>query len=264
MAKGSAVADVPRLFYYPAIGPGVKSAVIVLPGGGYRSLVWEKEGAVEAKWLASRGVAAFVLQYRLSPYRFPVPMLDGARAMRYVRSHAPEFGIDPKRIGVWGFSAGGHLAGYLATAHDEHDKSSADPIERVSQHPDFAVFSYARLSMDPSVPRTGNLEALVGPHPSQEMVDVISVAKHVTKDTSPSFIYSTSADQTVNSLNATAYYDAMKRAGVPVELHIFELGPHGTGMGQNLKGLPELEVWPLLLEHWMQMHGWMAPTVTEK
>jgi acetyl esterase/lipase len=264
MAKGSAPADVPKLFYYPAIGPGVKSAVIVLPGGGYRSLVWEKEGAVEAKWLASRGVAAFVLQYRLSPYRFPVPMLDGARAVRYVRSHAAEFGIDPKRIGVWGFSAGGHLAGYLATEPDERDKASADPIERVSAHPDFAVFSYARLSMDPSVPRTGNLESLVGPHPSQEMVDVISIAKHVSKDTSPSFIYSTTGDQTVNSLNATAYYDALKRADVPVELHIFELGPHGTGMGQNLKGLSELEVWPLLLEHWMQMHDWMAPTAAEK
>jgi dipeptidyl aminopeptidase/acylaminoacyl peptidase len=118
--------------------------------------------------------------------------------------------------------------------------------------------------MDPSVPRTGNLESLVGPHPSQEMVDVISIAKHVSKDTSPSFIYSTTGDQTVNSLNATAYYDALKRADVPVELHIFELGPHGTGMGQNLKGLSELEVWPLLLEHWMQMHDWMAPTAAEK
>lgn len=265
LAKGSASVDVPKLYYYPAAGAGVRSAVIVLPGGGYTQIVMEKEGAVEAKWLVARGVAAFVLQYRLSPaYRYPAPMLDGARAVRYVRSHAAEFGIDPNKIGVWGFSAGGHLAGYLATEPAERDRASADPVERVNAHPDFAVFSYARLTMDASVPRSGNMEALVGDNPSPETLDKISFARHVTKDTSPSFVYSTTGDQTVNSLNATAYYDALKRAGVPVELHVFELGPHGTGMGQGLKGLAELEVWPLLLEHWMQLHGWMAANQPEK
>jgi acetyl esterase/lipase len=225
----------------------------------------QKEGAAEARWLAAHGVAAFVLQYRLSPpYRFPAPMLDGSRAVRYVRSHAAEFGIEPKKIGVWGFSAGGHLAGYLATEPEEHSRASTDPVERVTAHPDFAIFSYARLSMEPSVPRTGNMEFLVGENPSPQMLDTISIVRHVTKETSPSFIYSTSGDQTVNSLNATAYYDALKRAGVPAELHIFELGPHGTGMGQNLKGLAELEVWPTLLEHWMQFHGWMALSPPEK
>jgi acetyl esterase/lipase len=266
MARGNEPGDVPKLYYYPPSGEKVRSAVIVLPGGGYVHLVSQKEGAVEAKWLAERGVAAFVLQYRLAPrYRFPAPMLDGARAVRYVRSHAAELGIDPKKIGVWGFSAGGHLAGYLATEPEEQDKASPDPIERVSDHPDFAVFSYARLSMDHSVPRTGNLESLLGAHPAPAMVNEISIADHVTRQTSPSFIYATTSDQTVNSMNATAYYDAMKRAGVPVELHIFELGPHGTGMGQNLRGLSELQIWPLLLEHWMQMHGWMSeePTVRE-
>jgi dipeptidyl aminopeptidase/acylaminoacyl peptidase len=104
------------------------------------------------------------------------------------------------------------------------------------------------------------MESLVGDNPRPEMLDTISVVRHVTKDTSPSFIYSTTGDQTVNSMNATAYYDALKRAGVPVELHIFELGSHGTGMGQNLKGLAELEIWPTLLQHWMQLHGWMAAT----
>jgi acetyl esterase/lipase len=265
LAKGSAPGDVPKLYYYPAAGGGNGSAVIVLPGGGYTHVVMEKEGAVEAKWLAARGVTAFVLHYRLSPeYRYPVPMLDGTRAVRYVRGHAAEFGINPDKIGVWGFSAGGHLAGYLATTPDERNKTSPDKIERMSAHPDFAVLSYARLSMDSSIPRPGNLEALVGNEPTLEMLDTISPVRHVTRDTSPSFIYSTTADQQVNSLNSTAYYDALKRAGVPVELHIFELGPHGTGMGQGLKGLGELEVWPLLLEHWMQMHGWMAANLPEK
>jgi acetyl esterase/lipase len=265
LAKGSANGDVPKLFYYPAVGPGVGSAVIVLPGGGYAQEVMEKEGSVEAKWLAARGVAAFVLQYRLAPaYRYPVPMLDGERAMRYVRSHATDFGIDQKKIGVWGFSAGGHLAGTLATEPDERDRANADPVERVSAHPDFVILSYARLTMDAAVPRTGNMESLVGNNPTPAMLDTISPVRHVTKQTSPSFIYSTTADQTVNSLNATAYYDALKRAGVPVELHVFELGPHGTGMGQGLKGLAELEVWPALLQHWMQLHGWMGATAAEK
>jgi acetyl esterase/lipase len=265
LAKGSASVDVPKLYYYPAVGPGVRSAVIVLPGGGYTHVVMEKEGATEAKWLAARGVAAFVLQYRLSPgYRYPVPMLDGARAVRYVRSHAADFGIAQDRIGVWGFSAGGNLAGYLATEPFESNHSNPDPVERVSAHPDFAIFSYARLTMDSSVPRTGNMESLLGNNPSPEMLDEVSFARHATKSTSPSFVYSTTADQTVNSMNATVYYDALKRVGVPVELHIFELGPHGTGMGQGLKGLSELEIWPLLLEHWMQLHGWMAANAPEK
>jgi acetyl esterase/lipase len=191
-------------------------------------------------------------------------MLDGARAVRFVRSHAAEYGVDPGRIGVWGFSAGGHLAGYLATAAIESDKKNPDPVERVSAHPDFAVFSYARLSMDASIPRPTSMEALIGQNPRPEMIDTVSIARHVTKETSPSFVYSTTDDQTVNAMNATAYYDACKRAGIPVELHIFEQGQHGTGMGQNLKGMAELEIWPLLLEHWMQLHGWMAATAIEK
>jgi acetyl esterase/lipase len=265
LAKGTAAGDVPKLFYYPATASGVGSAVIVLPGGGYSHLLMEKEGGIEARWLAAHGIAAFVLQYRLGPwYRYPVPMMDGARAVRYVRSHAAEFGVEPNRIGVWGFSAGGNLAGYLATEPFERETSAADPVERVSAHPDFAVYAYARFSMDESIPRSTNMEALLGPNPTPEMLDRISYARHVTKETSPSFIYSTTADQTVNSLNATAYYDALKRAGVPAELHIFELGPHGTSMGQNLKGMSELEVWPTLLEHWMQLHGWMGAEGAER
>lgn len=258
-AVGKEDQDIPKLYIYAATGEArTRSAVIVMPGGGYRSLVMEKEGAAEARWLNSHGVDAFVLQYRLGPrYHFPVPIEDGARAVRYVRSHAAELGINPSHIGVWGFSAGGHLAGYLAAIHDQGNSSAEDSVDRVSDRPDFAILSYARLSMDPSIPRSSSMEGLLGDSPSVESLQQISVAPHVTKDTSPSFIYSTSADQTVNPLNATAYYDAMKRAGAPVELHIFERGPHGTGMGQNLKGLEELQVLPSLVEDWMQMHGWM-------
>jgi acetyl esterase/lipase len=270
-AVGTTDADVPKMYVYPAAtGPGVpgpvtrnglRSAVIVMPGGGYRSLTMEKEGGAEARWLSAHGVTAFVLQYRLgSRYHFPAPMQDGARAVRYVRSHATEYRVAFDRIGVWGFSAGGHLAGYLATVNDDGDKKSVDPVERVSDRPDFAIISYGRLSMDASIPRQTNMEGLLGDHPTPQMLDSVWVTRHVTSKTSPSFIYATTADQMVNSLNATAYYDAMKRAGAPVELHIFERGAHGTGLGLQLAKFPELAVYPLLVANWMEMHGWMAGT----
>ncbi len=266
-ALGKGDGDVPKLFVFPAPAePDTprrkeppRTAVIVLPGGGYRALMSEKEGAAEAHWLNAHGVTAFVLEYRLGPrYHFPAPMLDGARAVRYVRSHAAELGVDPKRVGVWGFSAGGHLAGYLATVHDGGNPRSADPIERFGDRPDFAILSYARLSMDPSIPRPTNLEALIGDHPSQEMLNAISIERHVTPQTSPCFIFSTTADKQVNSLTATAFYDALKRAGVPAELHVFERGPHGVGLGENFRDLPELAVLPTLIRSWMEVHDWMG------
>jgi|SRR6185312_6433490 len=265
-AVGKADGDVPKLYCYPAPGPGPHTAVVVIPGGGYTHVVMEKEGGVEARWLNERGVSAYVLQYRLSPaYHYPTPMLDGLRAVRFVRSHAKDWGLREDAIGVWGFSAGGHLSGYLATA-DPHANltlatdqpiASTDPIDLLSAHPDFAIFSYARLSLDPAIPGTFGMKTLIGDNPTQAMLDTVSPVLHVTKDTSPSFFYGNSADMTVSSLNATLFYNALQIAHVPAELHVFETGPHGTGMAQNLPKLPELTIWPTLLQHWMQLHGWM-------
>jgi acetyl esterase/lipase len=258
-AVGTADGDVPKLYCYPAAGAGPHAAVVVLPGGGYTHVVMEKEGAVEARWLNDHGLSAYVLQYRLSPaYRYPAPMQDGERAVRFVRSHAKEWGLRADAIGVWGFSAGGHLAGYLATANNAGDAAAADAVERVSSHPDFAIFSYARLSLDPAIPGTFGMKTLIGDNPSQELLDTVSPILHVTKDTSPSFLYGNSHDETVSSLNATLFYNALQLAHVPAELHVFEAGPHGTGMAQNLPKLPELAIWPTLLQHWMELHGWIA------
>ena len=258
-ALGTGDGDVPRMFEYPATGAGAHSAVIVMPGGGYTHLAIEKEGGTEARWLNEHGVTAFVLEYRLGPrYRFPSPMLDGARAVRYVRSHAAELDVAKDKIGLWGFSAGGHLAAYLATVHDGGAANASDPIDRVSDRPDFVILSYGRFSLDDSIPRKTSMEGLLGDHPTQAMLDEISVVKLVTKDTPPCFIYSTTADQTVNSMNATEFYDALKRDGIPAELHIFERGPHGTGMAQGLKDLPELAIYPTLIANWMEIHGWMT------
>ena len=259
-ALGTGDGDVPKMFTYPAAGAGVHTAVIVMPGGGYTHLVTEKEGGAEARWLNEHGVTAFVLEYRLGPrYHFPSPMLDGGRAIRYVRSHAAELGVAKDRVGLWGFSAGAHLAGYLAAVHDAGEPAAADIIDRVSDRPDFVVVSYGRFSLDESIPRRTNMEGLLGDHPTQAMLDSVSVVKLVTKDAPPCFIYSTTADQTVNPMNATALYDALRRVGVPAELHIFERGPHGTGMAQGLKDLQELAIYPTLLANWMEVHGWMTP-----
>jgi acetyl esterase/lipase len=252
--------DIPKLFAYPASGTGVHPAVIVMPGGGYTHLVMDKEGSDEAKWLAAHGVSAFVLEYRLSPaYRYPAPMLDASRAVRYVRAHAAELAVDPAKVGVWGFSAGAHLAAWLSANHSPADPKAKDPVDKLSDRPDFAIVSYGRMDLSLAVPRPVPTEA----SPGMEIVlnaptaniDVISA---VNADTTPAFIYSTTGDQTVDSRNATAYYNALKRAGVAAELHVFELGRHGTGFAQNVSDAQrELRILPTLLANWMQLHGVM-------
>jgi acetyl esterase/lipase len=267
-AMGDTYDDIPILYTYPATGPGPHAAVIVLPGGGYKSLVTGKEGSVEATWLNAHGMSAYVLIYRLSPrYMYPAAMLDGMRAERFVRAHAAQWNIRPDAIGVWGFSAGGHLSGYLATAdphgdprfppgHTYDEAATHDAIDALSARPDFAILSYARVDLDPAIPGTFGMQAITGDNAPQTLVDAIDPIKHVTKDTSPCFIYATEHDQTVNPMNATDFFNALLKSGVPAELHVFELGPHGTGMGQNLPQ-KELAVWPTLLAHWLQLHGWM-------
>jgi acetyl esterase/lipase len=239
-----------------------------MPGGGFTSLKMEQEGAYEARWLAAHGVAAFVLEYRLMPYLYPAEMQDASRAMRYVRAHAAELGVDPARLGVWGFSAGGILAGYLATIHSAGNPAAADAIDRMSDRPDFEIVSYGRLDMsvpltNGTLPKESILGSGPGPQPTQAAIDAIDPIKHVSADTSPSFIYSTSGDMSVDSRNAAKFYAALKTAGVAAELHIFELGPHGTHMGEDvaLPTLKELTVTPILLTNWMQLHGWMAADV---
>ena len=259
-AIGATEEDIPKIYCYPAAGDGPHSAVVVLPGGSYKNLVMEKEGAAEARWLNAHGMSAYVLQYRLTPrYRYPSPMLDGERAVRFVRSHAAAWKLRPDAIGVWGFSAGGHLAGFLATTDGTTSTSTGDAIDRASNHPDFAIISYGRLSLDPSIPGTFGIEALASPNASKELLDSLSPVLRVTARSSPSFLYANEFDVTVSALNSTAFFNALLLAGVPAELHVFERGSHGTGMGQNLPQTPELAIFPTLLEHWLQAHGWMGP-----
>ena len=258
-AVGSEDQDKPHLEIFGASGPGLHTAVIVCPGGGYTHLAYEKEGTRIAEWLNLRGITAFVLTYRLSPrYSYPAPLLDGYRSVRWVRSHAQQFAIASDRIGMWGFSAGGHLVGMVGTHFDDGDPQAADPIDRISDRPDFVISSYGGLTLQPGVAKPGAMNSLLGDHAAPQIIDDLSPDKHVTARTPPYFLYATTTDLSVPPLSSVVFYTALVRAGGPAEIHIFQQGPHGTGLAQSY---PALSAWPGLLENWLRLNGWIAGNV---
>jgi len=255
MAQGTAADDVPTLTaYMPAQNP-TKTAVIIAPGGGYQHLSMEKEGSDCAKWLNAHGVAAFVLKYRLGPkYHHPAELGDAQRAIRTVRAKAAEWGIAPDHIGMWGFSAGGHLTASAGTLFDKGPAASADAIDKESARPDFLVLSYPVITLEDPFVHKGSRQYLLGDSPDPKLVELLSPEKHVTKETPPTFIYSTTDDQTVPIMNSVMFYAALVAAKVPAEMHIFGHGPHGTGLAP---GFPDLKGWPDLLATWMRSRGLM-------
>ena len=255
-AVGAEEQDKPHLEIFGAAGAGPHPAVIVCPGGGYTHLAYDKEGTRIAEWLNLRGISAFVLTYRLAPrYHYPAPIDDGKRAVRWVRSHAAQYNIAPDKIGMWGFSAGGHLVGMVGTHFDAGNAQAADPVERVSDRPDFVISSYGLMTLDPSSARVGSLSQFIEGPTTPALVKELSPDKNVTKDTPSFFLYATTTDERVPVLTSVAFYAAMQRAGAPVEMHLFEQGPHGTGLAQTY---PALSAWTGLLENWLRLHGWMG------
>ncbi len=258
-AVGTEEQDKPHLEIFSGFGHGPHTAVVVCPGGGYTHLAYEKEGTRIAEWLNLRGITAFVLTYRLAPrYQYPAPILDGERAVRWVRSHAQEYEVDPHRIGMWGFSAGGHLVGIVGTHFDAGNPQASDAVERASDRPDFVISSYGGLTLQPGVAKPGAMHSMLGPNASPQLVDDMSPDKHVTAQTPPYFLYATTTDQSVPVLSSVVFYTALVRAGVPAELHIFQDGPHGTGLAQSYQ---ELSAWPGLLENWLRQNGWIEPLI---
>jgi acetyl esterase/lipase len=254
-ALGHTPADIPTIdVYLPASNP-THTAVLVIPGGGYHDVVADREGAEPAQWLAQRGVAAFVLHYRVAPYHYPAPIADAQRAMRLLRSRASEFGYAPDHLGAWGFSAGGHITSILATLFDNGSSASPDPIEHASDRPDFVVLAYPVISMKPGVGHTDSRKELLGPTPDPALVALLSAEDHVTPMSPPAFVFTTNDDDVVPSQNSTLYVTACQRAGVPVEFHMFEHGHHGVGLAEKL---PVLHLWTTLLESWMIQNQWMA------
>ena len=254
-ALGTADEDVPTItVYLPAKNP-TRTGVLIAPGGGYAHLATDKEGTMVAAWLNARGVAAFVLKYRLGPkYRNPVELGDAQRAMRVVRAGAAGYGLDTTKIGMWGFSAGGHLTATAGTMYTAGVSGSSDAVERVSSRPDFLVLCYPVITMVGPYAHTGSREYLLGPHPAKELEEAMSAEKFVTAQTPASFLYSTTDDETVPVENSSLFYKALVEAGVPAEMHLFAHGPHGTGLAQ---GFPDLKIWPELLAVWMRGRGLM-------
>jgi acetyl esterase/lipase len=256
-ALGIEAVDRPKITVY--LAPADKAtgaAVVVCPGGGYAVVAADHEGRQVAEWLNSLGVSAFVLQYRLGPrYHHPAPLHDAQRALRMVRARAKEWGVDPARVGILGFSAGGHLASSAATHFDDGDPDAADPVDRASSRPDFAVLGYPVISLTTAAAHSGSRRNLLGEEPDPPLVWKMSTELQVTPRTPPTFLFHTDDDPGVPVENSLLFFQAMKRAGVPGELHVFAHGRHGVGLAPED---PVLSEWPKLCARWMEGLGLLA------
>jgi acetyl esterase/lipase len=253
-AKGAEAADRPTLtVFLPPAGKATGAAVVVCPGGGYGHLAADYEGEGPARWLAARGVAGCVLRYRIAPrYRHPAPLQDVQRALRTVRARAGEWGIDPKKVGVWGFSAGGHLASTAATHFDDGDPGAADAVDRQGCRPDFAILCYPVVTFLPPFAHIGSRHNLLGKDADPKLVESLCNDRQVTARTPPTFLFHTSADTAVPPENSVLFYLALRKANVPAELHVYEKGRHGVGLAAKD---PVLSSWPGRLEDWMKVRG---------
>ncbi|WP_439626366.1 alpha/beta hydrolase [Gemmata sp.] len=262
-AVGDAETDKPTLTPYlvpkdKATGAGV----VICPGGGYGFLAMDHEGKQVAEFLNGLGVHAFVLKYRITGKDRPGPLLaaplaDAHRAIRTVRARAADYGVDPKRVGIWGFSAGGHLASTAGT-HFDAGLAEGDAIDKTSCRPDFLILAYPVVTMEPGVTHGGSRKNLLGEKPDEKQVELYSNEKQVTKETPPTFIFHTSADTAVVPENAVRFYLACKKAGVPIEMHIYEKGKHGVGLGRDpmwTGGETSVASWPDRLGEWMKARG---------
>ena len=254
-AVGSGPEDTPAIsLYRPVAAASNGAAFVVCPGGGYTRLA-DHEGHNVAVWLNGIGVTAFVLKYRLGPrYRHPAPLQDVTRAIRTVRARAKEWNVDPGRIGVIGFSAGGHLASTVATQFDAGNPAAADVVDRVSSRPDLAVLAYPVISMEEGIAHAGSRTNLLGPNPSADLVQALSRDRRVTSRTPPTCLVHTADDAGVLVENSLRFAAALRAAKVPYELHVFETGRHGVGLALDN---PVLSAWPRLLESWLRTRGFV-------
>jgi len=230
------------------------AACIVCPGGGYGALMTSYEGDEIAQWLNGIGVHGFVLRYRLGPrYHHPAMMNDIQRALRTVRARAAQWKVDPDRIGVWGFSAGGHLAATAATHFDDGRAGAEDPVERVSSRPNYAIMTYPVISLVAPYTHQGSMKNLLGDAGVKDLAlrEFLSPEKQVTPKTPPCFLMHTWEDK-VPAENSIDFYLALRQAKIPAELHVYEKGPHGYGLG--LKD-PVLKSWPERLTDWLRVRG---------
>lgn len=275
-AVGKSDADQPSLLVFPADpastagAPGAgTAAMLVCPGGAYGMLALEKEGVEVAHWLNGLGISAFVLRYRLGPvYRHPVEMEDGKRAMRWMRAHADRYHLDPARMGMMGFSAGGHLTATVATHSDGGDPEARDSVERFSCRPDIQILIYPVITMDPAFTHRASRINLLGRNPNPAYVHFLSAEKHVDGKTPPAFLVHAKTDPIVPFANSVAYHQALVKAGVPVEFRAFDQGTHAFGLARTAASGPgagpeaanpdaALSVWPAYCAQWMEARGFL-------
>ena len=229
------------------------TAVIIFPGGGYIRLAVFHEGHDVARWFVDRGVTVFLVKYRMQEYGFPAPLLDGLRAVRLVRSRSAEWNLDATKIGILGFSAGGHVAASVLTRYDFVTKD-ADPLANVSAKPDFAILGYPVISMQATHTHQGSRKALLGDNPSAELMAENSLELQVKKDVSPLFIFHGVADQAVPVANSLTFFNEVQKHNSQSELHIYQSNIHGLGMVQ---GQGSISSWPQALELWMKQNKWL-------
>jgi acetyl esterase/lipase len=259
-AKGLEDKDQPFIYLWPATKEKANGAAfVVCPGGGYGGLAADHEGTQVAKWFNGIGVSAFVLHYRLGTngYHYPIQLMDVQRAIRHVRANAASYGIDPNRIGVIGFSAGGHLSSMAATLFDEKPAGmTQDAVDQVSARPDVAAPTYPVISMIAASSHKGSRKNLLGPHDSDELAKQVSTELRVTPQTPPTFLFQTDEDSVVPAENAVSFYLACRKNGVPAELHCYRPGPHGVGL---FLGDPVLGTWSGHLRDWLRNQGFLRP-----
>jgi acetyl esterase/lipase len=251
-ALGTGKGDSPTITVYPS--PRANgTAIVIAPGGGYGHLAVVHEGRQFAYWYNAMGITVAVLEYRLGPrYHHPIQLGDAQRAIRTVRARADEFRVEPDRIGLMGFSAGGHLASTAATHFDAGDPAAPDPIDRVSSRPDFLVLGYPVVSFDSAITHAGSVRNLLGDQPEPKLIEELSNERHVTAQTPPTFLFHTTDDTVVPVENSVRFFLALRKAGVPAEMHLFASGPHGVGLALTD---PVLAEWSQLLASWLRARG---------
>jgi acetyl esterase/lipase len=254
-ATGSEDKDIPTAIVYLPEGQTTPTgAIVIYPGGGYGGLAMDHEGHQIAKWANEMGLAGIIVSYRHRNrgYGHPAPMLDAQRAIRLTRRHAQEWNIDPNKVGVLGFSAGGHLTTTVLTHFDKGQAEADDPVERESCRPDFGIVCYAVIALGEDFTHRGSQRNLLGADASDELIRSLSNEKQVTSDTPPCFVWHTAEDQAVPAENSLRFYSALVRAGVPAELHVFPEGRHGIGLGADIPGASS---WPRLCRAWLTRLG---------
>jgi acetyl esterase/lipase len=256
-ALGKEDKDVPTLTpYLPEPAKASGAAIVICPGGGYGGLA-HHEGEHYARWLNEQGVAGFVLKYRLGPagYRHPIMLQDAARAVRTVRARASDWTLDPKRVGIMGSSAGGHLTSTLLTHFDAGQPDAADPIERQSSRPDLGILCYPVISMTSEFTHQGSKRNLLGTNIPPELAREVSSELQVRPETSPCFVWHTWEDKGVPVENALAFAEALRKQGVRFDLHVYERGPHGLGLGSRDWNPAARHPWTSDCEFWLKQHG---------